>query len=270
VFDFALKERMQNGAVSDWRFGLNGNPDPRWREVAVTFVDNHDTGMSPGPNGGQHHWPLPTNLRRMAYAFILTTPGSPTVFWPDMYDTDPAVNLHDYLRQLIAIRRDAGVAADSPVAFDTSHGGLVANVEGLHQRLIVALDARVIEPRTIVDTALVPALEADGGRVRIWHSGVAKPVQVAFECSNGVTTPGQNVYVMGASKELGEWDPARAIKLAPTRYPTWSGGIAMAPAFSTPWKCVVMDEQSRDVQRWQPGPDSQVVPSAGLAAKGSL
>ncbi|MGV8918289.1 MAG: hypothetical protein ACOH2R_10910 [Pseudomonas sp.] len=50
--DFNKSNRYGNGSISDWRNGLNGNPDPRWREVAVTFVDNHDTGYSPGAGGG--------------------------------------------------------------------------------------------------------------------------------------------------------------------------------------------------------------------------
>ncbi len=79
VFDFALKERFQNGSVASWKDGLNGNPSRSWREVAVTFVDNHDTGYSPGQNGGQHHWPLADNKLRKAYAYILSSPGTPVV-----------------------------------------------------------------------------------------------------------------------------------------------------------------------------------------------
>jgi hypothetical protein len=86
VFDFALKERLQNGNVAEWRHGLNGNPDAAWRQAAVTFVDNHDTGYSPGQYGGQHHWPLSDPMRDVAYTYILLSPGTPTVYWPDMYD----------------------------------------------------------------------------------------------------------------------------------------------------------------------------------------
>ena len=116
MFDFALKERMQNGSIADWKNGLNGNPDPRWREVAVTFVDNHDTGYSPGQNGGQHHWPLQDGLIRQAYAYILTSPGTPVVYWSHMYDW----GYRDFIRQLIGcvaplacvpIRRSASTAA---------------------------------------------------------------------------------------------------------------------------------------------------------------
>lgn len=86
VFDFALKERMQNGSIAEWRHGLNGNPVKSWREIAVTFVDNHDTGYSPGQYGGQHHWPLPDPMINLAYAYILLAPGIPVVYWPAMYD----------------------------------------------------------------------------------------------------------------------------------------------------------------------------------------
>lgn len=269
VFDFALKERMQGGSVADWRFGLNGNPDPRWREVAVTFVDNHDTGPSPGANGGQHHWPLRPELRLKAYAYILTMPGSPTVYWPDMYG-DTATSLHDYLRDLIRLRRDAGVHAQSTVAFETKYGGLVANVTGERQRLVVALDSTLLEPRDLVDESFVPALEADGGKVRIWHGGTVSQLPVTFRCDNGTTTPGQSVYVVGSSKELGQWDPARAVLLKPSPYPTWTGSIDVSPAFAVEWKCVVRNETTGAVSAWEPGDNNRMVPAAGAVTTGSF
>lgn len=38
VFDFALKERMQNASLAEWRHSLNGNPAPDWRQTAVTLT----------------------------------------------------------------------------------------------------------------------------------------------------------------------------------------------------------------------------------------
>jgi glucan 1,4-alpha-maltotetraohydrolase len=137
VFDFALKERMQNGTISDWRYGLNGNPPPRWREVAVTFIDNHDTGYSPGPYGGQHHWPLPGEKLKAGYAYILSSPGTPTVYWPHMYDSP----LHDYLHLLIQNRKAAGIHADAEIQFPGGHSGLVALVKGTQQQLLLALNS---------------------------------------------------------------------------------------------------------------------------------
>ncbi|MET0778534.1 MAG: carbohydrate-binding module family 20 domain-containing protein [Pseudomonas mandelii] len=36
-----------------------------WK-IAVTLVDNPDTGFSPGRHGGQHHWALPEERRNQA------------------------------------------------------------------------------------------------------------------------------------------------------------------------------------------------------------
>ena len=38
--------------------------------MAVTFVDNHDTGSS------QNHWPFPPTMVGLGYAYILTHPGA--------------------------------------------------------------------------------------------------------------------------------------------------------------------------------------------------
>lgn len=46
-----------------------------WPEAAVTFVDNHDTGST------QRHWPWPSEHVMLGYAYILTHPGIPCVFW---------------------------------------------------------------------------------------------------------------------------------------------------------------------------------------------
>ena len=47
---------------------------------AVTFVDNHDTGST------QAHWPFPRLAKLEGYAYILTHPGLPTVFWEHLYE----------------------------------------------------------------------------------------------------------------------------------------------------------------------------------------
>jgi alpha-amylase len=37
--------------------------------MAMTFVDNHDTGST------QAHWPFPKDLVGLGYAYIITHPG---------------------------------------------------------------------------------------------------------------------------------------------------------------------------------------------------
>ncbi len=46
-----------------------------WPIKAVTFVDNHDTGSS------QNHWPFPADQVMQGYAYIMTHPGAPCIFW---------------------------------------------------------------------------------------------------------------------------------------------------------------------------------------------
>ncbi|KAH0683990.1 hypothetical protein KY285_021475 [Solanum tuberosum] len=47
---------------------------------AVTFIDNHDTGST------QHIWPFPSDKVMQGYAYILTHPGVPSVFYDHFFD----------------------------------------------------------------------------------------------------------------------------------------------------------------------------------------
>ncbi|TLX63825.1 glucan 1,4-alpha-maltohexaosidase [Stutzerimonas nosocomialis] len=275
VFDFALKERMQNGSIADWRNGLNGNPNPRWREVAVTFVDNHDTGYSPGQNGGQHHWPLNDSLVRQAYAYILSSPGTPVVYWSHMYDWGHA----PLIRQLIQIRRAAGIRADSAIQFHTSYSGLVATVSGASQTLVIALNSNLANPGQVAGGSFNQALNQDGGQLRIWTTGstggdggTGTQVSVNFRCDNGTTQPGDSVYAVGNLAQLGNWSPAGAVRLTDvSAYPTWRGTISLPAGQAVEWKCIVRSEADpSQVRRWQPGSNTTFTSAAGVTTVGRL
>ncbi|CAM3458533.1 glucan 1,4-alpha-maltohexaosidase [Pseudomonas floridensis] len=264
VFDFALKERMQNGDITQWKYGLNANPDANWRAAAVTFVDNHDTGYSPGANGGQHHWALPEHLRDQAYAYILSSPGTPTVYWPDMYDW-PRGSL---LRQLIQIRRSAGIRADSPISFLKTATGLVAEVTGTRQLLLIALGSDYRNEQ--VPASFKPALSSGANEaIRIWR---ANAVEVQLTCTNGQTRWGEGVYAIGSGLELGEWDPARAVRLDETgEYPDWRQRIRVADNAAYEWKCIVRsDAEPEKVIKWQEGANTRFVAKEGGDSKGGL
>ncbi|WP_219096501.1 glucan 1,4-alpha-maltotetraohydrolase domain-containing protein [Pseudomonas sp. UMAB-40] len=250
VFDFALKERMQNGSIAEWRHGLNGNPDPNWRKIAVTFVDNHDTGYSPGRYGGQHHWALPEERRNQAYAYILSSPGTPSVYWPDMYDWQRG----DLIRQLIKFRKEAGIKADSPIRFQPQYSGLVATTTGARKSLVIALDSNLTKlPPGLSD----PVLNRDDGKIRIWSIAAEHlPVSVRFTCDYATPQPGKTVYAVGSSLELGAWDPRHAVAL--NRSPAqnqWSGSIDVPADQGIQWKCIERNNDSSDAVRWQPGPN---------------
>ncbi|PAU51497.1 glucan 1,4-alpha-maltotetraohydrolase domain-containing protein [Pseudomonas indica] len=272
VFDFALKERMQNGGIADWRNGLNGNPDARWREVAVTFVDNHDTGYSPGQNGGQHHWPLRDDLIRKAYAYTLSSPGTPVVYWPHMYDW----GYGDLIRQLIQIRRGAGVRADSAIQFHTGYSGLVATVTGTSKTLVIALDSNLNDPSQVASGTFSSALNQGNGQIRIWTSGTGTGggnlVSVNFRCDNGVTQPGDSVYAVGSAAQLGNWSPAGAVRLTDvSAYPTWKGAVSLPAQQTVEWKCIIRSESDPSlVKSWEPGANNSVVTAEGVSTVGSF
>lgn len=266
VFDFALKERMQNGTLAEWRNGLNGNPDPAWRSIAVTFVDNHDTGYSPGAGGGQHHWSLPEHLRDKAYAYILSSPGTPMVYWPDMYDWPRGA----LIRQLIALRRSAGIRADSPIVFLGNYSGLVAKTTGDKQTLLVALASDL--DGTKVPPAFTQSLDSNNGDIRIWRSAPqAGNVSVQLRCDQGKTQPGERVYAVGSSLELGDWNPARAVRLTDvSQYPLWQGRVDLPEGGHYEWKCIVRSEQNTSQVSWQTGANTVFDAKQGGTSSGSF
>jgi len=82
AFDFPLRYHLKDLCDTDG-YDLNGLlADDTVMAVnparAVTFVDNHDTTQDPA-NAVNHD-------KLLAYAFILTHPGYPSVFWPDYFN----------------------------------------------------------------------------------------------------------------------------------------------------------------------------------------
>lgn len=82
-------------------------------------------------------------------------------------------------------------------------------------------------------------------------------VAVTFTCTNGLTTPGISVYVVGNIPELGNWTVSNAQKLTPTTYPTWQTTLDAIPANTTVnWKCVKANETTLAITQWEGGGDN--------------
>nr|XP_043638843.1 alpha-amylase 3, chloroplastic [Erigeron canadensis] len=66
-----------------WRLcDSNGKPPGVvgwWPSRAVTFIENHDTGSTQG------HWRFPGGKEMQGYAYILTHPGTPSVFYDHLF-----------------------------------------------------------------------------------------------------------------------------------------------------------------------------------------
>ena len=103
AFDFTTKGVLQEavGRNQLWRLvDREGRPPGVmgvWPSHAVTFLDNHDTGST------QAHWPFPSDKILWGYAYILTHPGTPTVFWDHLFDWGPEVR--EGVCALVAVRR---------------------------------------------------------------------------------------------------------------------------------------------------------------------
>ncbi|HEX8795821.1 MAG TPA: CBM20 domain-containing protein [Polyangiaceae bacterium] len=91
---------------------------------------------------------------------------------------------------------------------------------------------------------------------------VGSAVSVQFEADSATTSWGQNVYVVGDRPELGAWNPQKALKLAPTAYPSWMGTIALPQGSSMSFKFIKIDGSGNVV--WEGGGNrSYATPAVG-------
>lgn len=124
AFDFATREYLKRAFSENTFEGLK-SVDGRcpglighWPAMAVTFLDNHDTEPA------NHDDPFVTERVAAGYAYLLTHPGKPCVFWPHLFDwPDP---LGQTIVSLIKLRRRAGLHAESGVNILTAQADLYA------------------------------------------------------------------------------------------------------------------------------------------------
>lgn len=154
AFDFPLRYALQS-ATSNNNYGQFSQVPGvigRMANSAVTFVENHDTGHT-SPFGSSDNV-------AMAYAYIMTHPGTPMAFWPHwvsdvgywhtpnlcinsvaqtgapsvvigLTPSSPLFWQHTTLiGQLIGIRKSAGVTSTSSVSIDKAQNGLYAAYVG--------------------------------------------------------------------------------------------------------------------------------------------
>ncbi|NIR31221.1 MAG: alpha-amylase [Gammaproteobacteria bacterium] len=154
VFDFttffALKDNK--GDYTAWYgygrgLGLVGDSTDGlpWRNRAVTFLENHDTGYRTNEDGSpEPHHEVDSFLNdwqvEQGYAYILTHPGVPTVYWKHYFDW--GAELRDKIKALVDARKVAGVHAGSAVHTQNNakaKGVYAARVVGHHGELYVRI-----------------------------------------------------------------------------------------------------------------------------------
>lgn len=107
AFDFTTKGILQEAVARReyWRLVDDKGCPPGllgvWPSRAVLFIDNHDTGSS------LQHWPFPSGNLPEGYAYILTHPGTPCVFYDHLWEGNN--DLSGTIRELLNIRRRNGI-----------------------------------------------------------------------------------------------------------------------------------------------------------------
>jgi alpha-amylase len=165
AFDFTTKGIL-NDALANNSYGrlkaTDGKPQGAigwWPAMSVTFVDNHDTGPSESCGNGQNLWAVPCDKVMQGYAYILTHPGIPTVYYPHVYNW----GLKTEIAALIRARKAAGVNSTSPVAIQQATGGLYAAiVTGTVRQLAMKIGPNSWSPGTGW------TLQASGSNYAVW------------------------------------------------------------------------------------------------------
>lgn len=130
AFDFNTKVSLQNAFrdnnlsyLRDFSGNASGmigiNPGK-----SVTFLDNHDTGLAQQCCGSNFVFPSDENNLRKGYAYILTHPGNPMVFWTHFFDAPAGVR--NAIRDLIAIRKDVRIYAGTSMNIAEARNDLYA------------------------------------------------------------------------------------------------------------------------------------------------
>ena len=104
-----LQEAMGRGEY--WRLvDSQGRPPGllgMWPSRAVSFIENHDTGST------LNHWPFPSQHLHEGYAYIMTHPGTPCIFWDHFWQE----GLGDSIRALIKVRKTHNLHCRSKVRY---------------------------------------------------------------------------------------------------------------------------------------------------------
>lgn len=86
----------------------------------------------------------------------------------------------------------------------------------------------------------------------------SRTVEITFQCQRAFTSPGQSVYAIGSTAELGFWNRANAVLLSTTSaFPTRRKVIPIEINQKVEWKCLkrLESDPNKNVV-YQPGPNN--------------
>lgn len=127
AFDFATKSALQNAFKDNNLSYLKDGSGKAagligvWPSNAVTMLDNHDTGPKPY---GQDLWIFPGDQVLKGYAYLLTHPGTPMVWWPHYFNW----GIKNEIDTMIKIRKDNGLSSTSALNIVAATNNLYAAI----------------------------------------------------------------------------------------------------------------------------------------------
>ncbi|TVU04324.1 hypothetical protein EJB05_50090, partial [Eragrostis curvula] len=122
----------------------------------VTFVDNHDTGSKT-----QHSWPFPPEKVLQGYAYILSHPGIPCIFYDHFFDP----TMKDEIATMIKIRTRNKIGPTSSLRILLSQNdAYVAEIDG---KVVTKLGARYDVSKTVPPEFVVTT---SGNDFAIWEN----------------------------------------------------------------------------------------------------
>nr|QED40920.1 alpha amylase a3 [Agave tequilana] len=159
AFDFTTKGILQEAVKGElWRLRDSQGKPPGlmgwWPSRAVTFIENHDTGST------QAHWPFPSGHVMEGYAYILTHPGIPTVFYDHFYDCGDS--MHDQIVKLIDIRKSQDIHSRSTIRILEAQPNLYAAL--IEEKLCMKIGDSLWCPN---DGGWI--LATSGDNYAVWH-----------------------------------------------------------------------------------------------------
>ena len=168
AFDFSTKSALQNAFKDNNLSYLKDGSGKAsgligiWPSNAVTMLDNHDTGPKPY---GQDLWIFPGDQVLKGYAYILTHPGTPMVWWPHYFNW----GIKNEIDAMIKIRKDNGLSS-------TSNLNIVAATNNLYAAVIDDKVAMKLGSDNWSPSGTGWTLKLSGAGFAIWDKGTVTDV----------------------------------------------------------------------------------------------
>ena len=128
---------FNNGIASDNYVALKGAglPGAGKARYAVTFLDSHDSFQRDGNEfcGEGNSMTVCRDKVMQCYAYLLSMPGVPLVFWPHW------VTFKDDLKKMINARYKTGVHSESAVSDEAGDGYYKATITGTNGEIRVLI-----------------------------------------------------------------------------------------------------------------------------------